>query len=327
VSEEALMNEKMRILIAYDGSDGAKAALDDLRRAGLPGTVEALVVSVAELWLPPPPSGDESVDTSFPLYVPAGLKRAREKVTHAVEEVRSLATEASERVRAVFPAWKVRAEAYAGSPAWEVIKEADKWEPDLIVVGAHGRSALGRFVLGSVSQKIVTEARCSVRVGRGRAGSDDLLPRVLVGVDGSPGAEQAVRAVAKREWPSGTGISVVAVEDPTVPAALGSLIPQVAEWIGEGEEGERQWVRKMVDASAENLRREGLDVSSAVKEGDPKHVLVEEAERRGADCIFVGSTGFSNRLERFLLGSVSAAVVMRANCSVEVVRRKSAEEA
>ena len=216
----------------------------------------------------------------------------------------------------------MRSEAYAGSPAWEVIKEADKWEPDLIVVGSQGRSALGRFVLGSVSQKNVTEARCSVRVGRSRTGSGGLPLRVLVGVDGSPGAERAVRAVAKREWPSGTEISVIAVEDPTVPVALGSLIPQVAEWIGEGEEGERQWVQKMADASADDLRGEELDVSTVVREGDPKHVLVDEAKRRGADCIFVGSTGFSNRLERFLLGSVSAAVVNRAHCSVEVVRQR-----
>ncbi|MCA1575337.1 MAG: universal stress protein [Acidobacteria bacterium] len=46
----------------------------------------------------------------------------------------------------------------------------------------------------------------------------------------------------------------------------------------------------------------------------------------GANCIFVGSTGFSNRLERFLLGSVSAAVANRAECSVEVVRKKPAKE-
>jgi len=321
-----LLSEKMRILIAYDGSDGANAALDDLRRAGLPGTVEALIVSVAELWLPPPPPGDESVDASFPLHVPAGLKRAREKVERAVEEVRALAIEAGERVRAVFPAWGVRAEVYAGSPAWEVIKKADEWEPDLIVIGSQGRSALGRLILGSVSQKIVTEARSSVRVGRGRTNSDDLPLRVLVGVDGSPVAEAAVRAVAEREWPSGTEVSVVAVEDPTVPVALGNLIPQVAEWIKESEEGEQQWVRKMVEASAEDLRGAGLDVSTLVKEGDPKQVLVDEAKRRSADCIFVGSTGFSNRLERFLLGSVSAAVVNRTHCSVEVVRKKSAED-
>jgi len=67
------------------------------------------------------------------------------------------------------------------------------------------------------------------------------------------------------------------------------------------------------------LRTRGLTVSSVIKEGDPKHVLLDEAERWGADCIFVGARGLS-RVERFLLGSVSAAVAARAHCSVEIVR-------
>lgn len=310
---------KMSVLIAYDGSEGAEAALTDLQRAGLGNSVEAIILSVAELWLPaPPPSA--GVDEPFPLYTPPGLKSARETVAQAIEEVHSLAKGASARVQATFPSWKVSIEVYTGSPAWEVIKKADKWEPDLVVVGSQGRSALGRLFLGSVSQKILTEARCSVRVGRRPTTPGGVPVRLLVGVDGSPGAEAAVQAVAKREWPSGTEISVIAVEDPTVPAALGNLIPQVAEWIGESEEGDHQWVRKMVEASAEDLRGAGLDVSAVVKEGNAKKVLVDEAKRLGADCIFVGSTGFSNRLERFLLGSVSAAVANRAECSVEIVR-------
>ena len=60
-----------------------------------------------------------------------------------------------------------------------------------------------------------------------------------------------------------------------------------------------------------------------VKEGDPKRELCKAAEEWGADCIFVGSAGFSNRFERFVLGSVSAAVAARAHCSVEVVRKSS----
>jgi nucleotide-binding universal stress UspA family protein len=54
--------------------------------------------------------------------------------------------------------------------------------------------------------------------------------------------------------------------------------------------------------------------------GDPKRVLVDEAETWSADCIFVGAKGMS-RVQRVLLGSVSGAVAARANCSVEVVRR------
>jgi hypothetical protein len=53
-------------------------------------------------------------------------------------------------VQTVFPAWDVRAEACADSPAWAVIKQVDTWQPDLVVVGSHGRSAVGRWLLGSV---------------------------------------------------------------------------------------------------------------------------------------------------------------------------------
>ena len=54
--------------------------------------------------------------------------------------------------------------------------------------------------------------------------------------------------------------------------------------------------------------------------GDPRRVLVEEAERSQADCVFVGSRGLSGSVERFMLGSVSAALVKNAPCTVEVVR-------
>jgi hypothetical protein len=47
------MSEKMKILIAYDGSDCANAALEDLQRAGLPHVAEALIMSVADVFLPP----------------------------------------------------------------------------------------------------------------------------------------------------------------------------------------------------------------------------------------------------------------------------------
>jgi nucleotide-binding universal stress UspA family protein len=315
---------KMRVLIAYDGSEGADAAIEDLPRAGLANDVEAVILSVAELWLPPPPPSAGPAE-GFPLYTPPGLASARERVAETIGKVRSFAEGANARVQAIFPSWKVSAEVSTGSPAWEVINKADKWKPDLVIVGSQGRSALGRLFLGSVSQKILTEARCSVRVGRRPITAGSEPTRVLVGVDGSPGAQAGVQAVAKREWPSGTEISVIAVQDPSVPLALGSLNPQVTEWIEEADEGDREWVRKMVDAASEDLRGAGFNVSSLVKEGDAKKVLVDEAKRLGTDCIFVGSTGFSNRLERFLLGSVSAAVANRAECSVEVVRNKSAK--
>ena len=46
------MKEQMKLLIGYDGSQCANAALDDLRRAGLPREAQAIILSVFERWLP-----------------------------------------------------------------------------------------------------------------------------------------------------------------------------------------------------------------------------------------------------------------------------------
>jgi nucleotide-binding universal stress UspA family protein len=56
-----------------------------------------------------------------------------------------------------------------------------------------------------------------------------------------------------------------------------------------------------------------------LRKGNPKSVLVEEAESWGADCVFVGARGMRG-VGHLLMGSVSAAVAARAHCSVEVVR-------
>lgn len=322
------MNETMKILIAYDGSPCAEAALDDLRKAGLPPDAEALVISVAEVFLPPPPpSSYEITETAEAEEQPSpfNFEKVYARNAGVVEEARLMALRAKERLQKNFPGWQLSVEACADSPAWGVLKKSYDWKPDLVVVGSQGHSALERLFLGSVSQKVLTEARCSVRVARGRVEVDESPVRIVLGVDGSPGAEIAVRAAATRAWPAGSEARVVVVDDPILPNTLGNVVPPLKEWIEEGNEGERAWARRVADGAAHELRGTGLTVSSVVKEGDPKRVLVAEAEEWRADCIFVGSTGFSNIFERFLLGSVSAAVAARAHCSVEVVREERVE--
>ena len=306
------MTPKMKVLIAHDGSNCADAALEDLRRAGLPPEAEVVVFSVADVWLPPPSTASEpSVAPAFHERITAAREAARRRGLHVMDEARALALRASEQLQTYFPDWDVHADACADSPAWGVLKKIDDWQPDLVVVGSHGRSALGRFILGSVSQKVVTEARCAVRVARGRLGENTAPVRLVIGVDGSPDADAAVRAVAERLWRPGSEARVIAVLDHAMATAV--------EWDDESDAGAQAGVHKMVEAAVEKLRVAGLVVSSVVKEGDPKRVLVEEADEWGADCIFVGARGL-RRLERFLLGSVSTSVATRAQCSVEVVR-------
>jgi nucleotide-binding universal stress UspA family protein len=215
----------------------------------------------------------------------------------------------------------VTADSSCGSAAWELIAKADEWKPDLIVVGSHGRNLLGRFVLGSVSQRVMTEALCSVRIARGRVDEPDSPVRIMAGTDGSPASEEALRAIAARHWPARSEVKVVLVDDPMAPEFLGKLIPPIEKMIEEDRQQERAWVKEIAKRSLELLRPASISVTCAVREGDPKRELPKLAEEWGADCIFVGSAGFSNRFERFVLGSISAAVAARAHCSVEVVRK------
>jgi nucleotide-binding universal stress UspA family protein len=276
------------------------------------------------VWLPP---ADEVSDDTFTSQTVPGLKEVRERAAQVMEEAEQLAQRGSKRVQQNFPGWQVSHEVRNGSPGFELLQVAREWSADLIVVGSHGHSALGRFVLGSVSQKVLTEASTSVHIGRPNPGTGKSGERILIGVDGSPAALAAVRAVAQRNWTEGSEIRIVVADDVFRGNPIWLLIPPVREFFEEVRTEERTQAEQFAIAAAKELR-EGLGnrnitVSSVVHAGDPKQVLVKHAEEFGADCIFTGATGFSSRLERVILGSVSSAIAARAQCSVEVVRERS----
>ena len=144
-------------------------------------------------------------------------------------------------------------------------------------------------------------------------------------MDGSPASAAAVQEVASRVWPPHSEVRVIAANDPLTPTFVGQLIPPVAKIIDESNQADHEWLSKILEIRSQQLRESGLKVTSEVHEGDPKHILVQAAEEWAADCIFVGSIGFGNPFERFVLGSVSAAVAARAHCSVEVVRPRKTD--
>jgi nucleotide-binding universal stress UspA family protein len=316
------MNESMRVLIAYDGSAYADAALDDLRRAGLPRDGEALVVSVGGIWVKHSSSSSEIAVTALTSRrVTSAVALAQSQASQALQEAQGWATDASRRVQAYLSRWEVRAEALAGSPSQELIQKAKGWEADLVIVGSQGRSALGRLFLGSVSKKVATEAGCSVRVARrGFAKRDDSPPRIIVGVDGSPGAERAVRAVGGRVWPDGTEVRLIAVDDGVSPTRIVQFLPTAADMITGCNEDAALKARTMVGWATEELRAIGLSVAVEIKQGEPERTLIEEAHKWKADSIFVGALGLDIFGERSDLGSVARGLVTNAPSSVEVVR-------
>ena len=310
----------MKILIACDGSKSSDAAVDDLRRAGLPKTVEALVMTLADVFLPPPIN---DLDNTLPTNVPAAVRLAHQRAELAVAEANSMAKRASEQLKESFPEWNVHYEASADSPAWALIMKADELKADLVVVGAHGHSVLGgRLILGSVSQRVLYEANCSVRVARARRVETNSPLRILIGVDGSPYSQAVVDAVYGRDWGPGTEVRLLAAVDTVMSITPDPSQPSILKWIDVGEADNWDQVRQIFDPSAEKLRSAGLDPVVIIRRGNPAAELIREAKIWEADCVFVGAKGVRG-IDRLLLGSVSSAVAARAPCSVEVVRPKS----
>ena len=307
----------MKILVAYDGSEAASAVFEDLRHAGLTADSEVLVMSMADVFVPPPIN--EAVDNTFPLYVPEGIRRAHERAQQKLDQAGDLARRASEQIKSIFPDWRVSSQAEADSPAWGLIKKADEWNPDLIVMGARGHSVFGgRLILGSVSQRVLYEARCSVRIARGWTKGSEQPARLLIGVDGSSHANAAVDAVCNRNWPKGTEVGLLAVVDTVIPITAAGEASAV-KWIEVADESNWQQVRELFEPLAQKIRSAGLHAEVLIRRGDPADEILDESHTWGADCIFVGAKG-TRGIDRLLLGSVSSALAARARCSVEIVR-------
>lgn len=149
--------------------------------------------------------------------------------------------------------------------------------------------------------------------------------KILLAVDGSSCSDAAVQEVARRPWPEGTFVKVLTTyELPVPPTPETWALP--ANYCEDLDMALRKQSQDIVDQAIQTLKSKGnknISVDASIVPGPPRSVILDEAESWGADLIVVGSHGY-RAWERFLLGSVSQAVVSHAKCSVEVVRTKTA---
>ena len=142
--------------------------------------------------------------------------------------------------------------------------------------------------------------------------------RILLAIDDSKFSEAATQAVIAQGRLQDLEVRVLHVVEPPsllVAREMGRFDPAIAvAWQAEQEQG-----KVLVSKTAEVLRSRGIKAITAVVEGDPKSTIIDDAGAWNADLIVLGSHGRKG-LERFLLGSVSDAVMRHAHCSVEIVR-------
>jgi nucleotide-binding universal stress UspA family protein len=149
--------------------------------------------------------------------------------------------------------------------------------------------------------------------------------KILLAIDGSECSDEAVGEVANRPWSANTEIKVFSVAKlmiPNTPDPFLVVAAKYRELLDAQHKRAQAAIEKATAVLREGTGTKELPITTRVREGNPKAVILDEAEEWSADLIVMGSHGHS-ALGRFLMGSVSHAVMSHAPCSVEIVRHKT----
>jgi nucleotide-binding universal stress UspA family protein len=194
-------------------------------------------------------------------------------------------------------------------PASLILDKARNSGADLIVIGARGRGRVGEFVLGSVSHRVALHAHCSTLIVKEREGP---VNRVIVAVEGQEDGARIRAWLQAHPFKNAVDLTIVSVVRPIPSADPFTLFP-VQDWTAIALRGAEDLVKGLAAA----LMNHRYTVGTQVTVGDPMGVLKEHAQT--ADLLIIGSHGRKG-LERFLLGSISHALLHGVPCPVLVVR-------
>jgi nucleotide-binding universal stress UspA family protein len=161
----------MKILLAVDGSPCSDAAVEAVGCRPWPDGSSIKVLTAFELPSPPTPEAWAIPINYFEEMDLALRKQAENVVERAIEKLKPKLSKTISLDAQIVP----------GSPQSVILDEAEDWDADLIIVGSHGYRAWERFLLGSVSQSVVSHAKCSVEVVRCRTAVAQMKAKTKLG--------------------------------------------------------------------------------------------------------------------------------------------------
>ena len=200
-----------------------------------------------------------------------------------------------------------------------VLESADDRGCDLIVMGTHGRTGVGRLVLGSVAEQTLRESRVPVMTVHEGTATDAEFESLLVPFDGSESGLAAVDHALDLAASTEGGVSFLNVVNHATIAGAETSAGTVIDALEEA--GER-----IVETAAQRARDRGVRVDdTTVRIGSPFRTIVEYADRNGVDGIVMGTHGRSG-IDRFLLGSVTERVIRQTDVPVISTKAPEAED-
>lgn len=280
------------ILVAFDGSEDSEAGVRfGLRLAGLCGGRVELVHALA----PPIETVEGAPELAQELE---GWLGQRQEAMQA--RLDSLAAAGPGSVKATTIV-------LLGSPAPALLDYIEEKAPDLVIAGTHG-VGLRRFLLGSVSQRLLEHAGCDLLLVR--AGAWEEQPsNVIVGVDESALARRALQRGQALAAALSACLVLIHVVDYRIPFARADSYPSVKSALDEHGRQLMEEARSTITAPLECVRDE-------VREGSPRDGLIAACRDLEPAIAVVGGRG-SHAL---LVGSTARELVNHAPCPVLVVR-------
>ncbi len=145
----------MKVLLAFDGSEHSEAALAEVASRKWPAGTEVRVLTVIHSrW----PLAADPFFTAASAHV--------ESVNEQLREAPEMLGGAVDRILEQRPELAVTSKSVEGLPHEAIVKEAEDWGADLIVLGSHGYGRVRRAILGSVAAAVAVEAPCAVEIIR-----------------------------------------------------------------------------------------------------------------------------------------------------------------
>lgn len=290
-----------KILCPVDFSPGSQhAMLTAIRIANAAGAELVL----AHAWHPP--AMMYGGDATFPAdIVQSMMDDERRGLEVAVREAKEL------------NARRVTSKFLTGVPWREVVEALDDDAGfDLVVMSTHGRSGISRFLLGSVAEKVVRHAPCSVLTVHEHDKADG-FQSVLCPVDFSERSQQAIDLAAEFVEPGGTGITLLHVLE--LPVSY-SGEPSVTGFV---ESLDKHAARRLEELASQLRATLAVPVVTRSRIGSPGgQTLAILDEQPPIDLVVVGSHGRTG-VSRALLGSVAEKIVRYARCAVLVARQRT----
>jgi len=300
----------MKALCAVDGSNFSMRAVEALGALFHQSLREVILVHVIDTSLLESGLKKEGIKTGKAKKILTALEAEGKKILKAAEAHATQVLNTKTKKALV----KIRSVLAKGHAAHAIVKEAEKRELQLMVLGSRGFHDIQGYFMGSVSRKVLAHAPCPVFIVK-----DPIQPpvRMVLAVDGSTVSTRATNYLKSWISPDVGSVHVLSVV-PQATRGLGSSArakPYINALTGAFQKQAREATAQVRSL----LLKKKFEVTSEVVTGNPRETILDCLVNHDASLAVLGAKGLTGP-GRFQMGSVSEWVAAYSGCSILVVR-------